>query len=344
MTLTFSTFDSFAGVEAHYNKTKPLGGTKNKGKDIRPIGDRRRKWERIVKISPNCYALTDGHHFGDAIFTCWTYGAENYTPTLADMERYAPIVWRKKRDGTEEITLRNGWGPGVHTGRYAFLYRHTPKGVWFRNRNGKHFIQLGNGGGAIYYLAKQQTTPRAVYDAIKSVESTHYWQKRMQNWVKLQDDNASLTFTKDAHGGWVLADGGKEIPTPPKKIVRKELKEKYKQHIAAFKEWAFTMGAMLPIRDSAYAHDQQNVVVEWMEANGFGTKRYWGDPFTHMDVKLKRQILCNEEHPLRLPMAVFMLRSVAFYNAEDGDAARRVKQRVNTWINNHMGFTKTVKG
>ena len=64
----------------------------------------------------------------------------------------------------------------------------------------------------------------------------------------------------------------------------------------------------------------------------------------HIDAKIKRQIMCDDEHPMRLHMAVSMLRSVEFYNAEDEDEARRVKQRANTWINNHMGFTKTVKG
>ena len=172
--LTYTSFNSFADVEAHYNKIKPLRGKGNDGKDIRPIGDRKRKWERIVKISPNCYALSDGHHFGDAVFGHWTYGAKDYKPTLKDMERYAPIVWRKKRDGTEEVTLRNAWGPGQHTGRYSFLYRHSPHRMWFRNRNGKHFIQVA---AQDFYLAKGTTTPRAVYDAIMDTESTHYWRR-----------------------------------------------------------------------------------------------------------------------------------------------------------------------
>ena len=337
MALTYSNFQTFAEVEAHYNKIKPLGGKDNVGKDIRPIGDRRRKQERIVKISPNCYALSDGYHFGDDIFPAWGYGAETPTVTLADMEKYAPIVWRKKRDGLEEVTLRNGWGPGQHTGRYAFLYRHSPKGMWFRNRNGKHFIEAS---GTSYYLAKNRTTPRPIYESITDNTSTHYWQKRMKDWVRLQDDNSALTFT-NLQGRWTLVDGGKEIPTPPKVIVRKELKAKYKKHIDAFKEWAFTMGAMLPIRDYSYVRDINNQVAEWIEAQGLD-KRYWGDPITHIDAKIKRQIMCDEEHPMRLHMAVSMLRSIEMYTVTDEDEARRCKQRANTWINNHMDFTKKV--
>ena len=336
MALTYSNFQTFAEVEAYYNKIKPLGGKDNVGKDIRPIGDRRRKHERIVKISPNCYALSDGYHFGDEVFKAWMYGAEKYTPTLGDMEKYAPIVWRKKRDGLEEVTLRNGWGPGLHTGRYQFLYRHTPKGMWFRNRNGKHFIEAG---GTQYYLAKVRTTPRYVYDAIHDNTSTHFWQKRMKDWARLQDDNSALTFT-NLQGRWTLVDGGKEIPTPPKVLVRKELKARYKKHIGAFKEWAFTMGPMLPLRDYSYIRDMNSQAAEWCAEQSGGKRHYWGDPLMHIDVKTKRQIMCDEEHPMRLHMAVSMLRNIELYNVEDEDDARRVKQRANTWINNHMGFTK----
>lgn len=52
MALTFTNFTRFEEVEAYYNSITPMRGTQNIGKDIRPIGDRNRKWERIVKISP----------------------------------------------------------------------------------------------------------------------------------------------------------------------------------------------------------------------------------------------------------------------------------------------------
>ena len=49
--LTYTNYRSFAEVVAHYDSITPLRGSTNAGKDIRPIGDRRRKYERIVKIS-----------------------------------------------------------------------------------------------------------------------------------------------------------------------------------------------------------------------------------------------------------------------------------------------------
>ena len=349
MALTYTSFTCFKEVEAHYNKITPLRGSTNAGKDIRPIGDRARKHERIVKISPNCYALSEGCHFGDPYFSSWYYGAPNgadkFTPTPKDMERYAPIVWRKKRDGTEEVTLRNGWGPHQHTGRYQFLYRHTPKGMWFRNRNGKHFIQNGS---SEHYLAKVRTTPEPVYRSIMGNTSTHYWQKRTKDWAMLHDDNSALTF-KNTDDGWVLVTGGKPAPTPPRKVINKTAKAKYKKHIDAFKEWAFTMGPLLPIADYGYLQEQHKFMREWMKENDADSsnRHYWGgwgNPITHMDLTTRRQIVSFEAHPLRLPMAVFMLRDIDFHKAEDEDDIRLIKQRANTWINNTMGFVKTVQG
>ncbi|WP_445779447.1 hypothetical protein [Shewanella sp.] len=56
--MRFNTFDQ---VAEWYNNTKPLGGKDNKGLDIRPIGARRYKYERIKKCDEDTYALIDGY-------------------------------------------------------------------------------------------------------------------------------------------------------------------------------------------------------------------------------------------------------------------------------------------
>ena len=63
MALTWTNFASFKDVVKHYENIKPLvSKLHTREDDIRPIGDRNRKWERIVKVSRNCYALSDGYH------------------------------------------------------------------------------------------------------------------------------------------------------------------------------------------------------------------------------------------------------------------------------------------
>ena len=110
MALTHTNFSSFHEVAKHYNSIKPLVSQYHtREDDIRPIGDRNRKYERIVKISNNCYALSDGHHYGDDKFIPWGLtetkevdGVWHTIPRLdwlGSMRRYAPIVWSRNALG-----------------------------------------------------------------------------------------------------------------------------------------------------------------------------------------------------------------------------------------------------
>lgn len=54
-------FDSFNEVVSWYERTRPMVSKHHTlAHDVRPIGDRKRKWERIKKIDENTYALLDG--------------------------------------------------------------------------------------------------------------------------------------------------------------------------------------------------------------------------------------------------------------------------------------------
>ena len=59
--------ETFGAVAKHYKMIDPVVSTRHKLEDdIRPLGDRRRKWERVKKFSDNCYALYDGE-MGDNV-------------------------------------------------------------------------------------------------------------------------------------------------------------------------------------------------------------------------------------------------------------------------------------
>ena len=306
MALTYSSFSSFDEVVNHYENVKPMGGITNKGKDIRPMGDRKRKYERIVKISNNCYALSDGFHFGDAHFNWgWGYTASaEYVPTLKDMEKYAPIVWRKKRDGTEQVTIRNGYGDHAHNGRYAFIHRHTPKGLGFVVSNGKQYITKTMGRypdhrhDERYYLAKTHTAPRVIYDHIKDQLNASWYQENAKKWVMLHDDNSALVFNKntgtDRFSGteWVHVEGtGRTLPKAPR--VNIELKAKYKDSIKKFFEWGMTMSPLIPLEDNEYLHKHNQDLVE---AYGHERGNYW----RKVKASTGREIVRSERHPARL--------------------------------------------
>ena len=306
MALTYSSFESFDDVVYNYENIKPMGGSTNKGKDIRPIGDRKRKYERIVKISNNCYALSDGFHFGDEHFNWgWGYTASaEFVPTLKDMEKYAPIIWRKKRDGTEQVTIRNGYGNHAHNGRYAFINRHTPKGLGFRIDNGKQYVTKTMGRyphphyDERYYLAKTRTAPRIIYDHIKEQHGANWYGERASEWVMLHDDNSALVFNKntgtDRFSGvdWVHVEGtGRTLPKAPR--VNIEAKAKYKDSIKKFFEWGMAMSPLIPLEDNEYLYKHNQDLVE-----AYGQTR--GNQWRKVDGMRGREIVRSERHPARL--------------------------------------------
>jgi hypothetical protein len=325
--LTYTNYRSFAEVVAHYDCITPLRGAQNKGKDIRPIGDRKRKYERIVKISPNCYALSDGYHFGDECFGYWGH-VRDFTPTLADMEKHAPIVWRKKRDGTEEVTLRNGWGPSQHSSRYQFLYRYSPVHMWFRVRNGKHFIETG---GTDYYLAKTTTMPKQLHEAFAN--------NQFYKWGTTRDDNSAVKFIR-TEGGWQHVEGtGRSLPKAP--TVNKDLKAKFKDDIKKFFEWGMTMSPLLTLGDRDYAGTQM------------------ADLYAHYEQKpnwqglqprplVARSIVRDDQHDARLALWVFFAKDCTDgwnWNTEyltqtvkTKEDLAKVRSRYNTFINKQLGF------
>ena len=100
--------NNFEQVAQHYNVTKPIAG-KNAHRNIIPVDDRKRKWERIEKISDDCYAIYDGN-LGDPCkydakyIPAWHKGM---TPEIS--LALAPIVWARVKDGYT-IRIRNGSG------------------------------------------------------------------------------------------------------------------------------------------------------------------------------------------------------------------------------------------
>ena len=348
MTLTYSNFGTFAEVVTWYERTKPLRGADNKDKNIRPIGDRARKWERIVKINDNCYALSDGHHYGDDVFRCW-YRNADYEPTPKDMAFYAPIVWRRHKDGTETVTLRNGTGPGLHTSRYQFLWRHSPNGLGFTagNRDGKQYITVKN--GTPYdkiFLAKGTTVPKPVWEDVQRdlavKKKAGAGPTRWIGWQRATNDNASLTF-KRTDKGWELVSGGKPLPKPPRKIVNKALKDKLAPAIKEFREWLTAIAPLMPMRDYTYELALRQSMMDWIEETTGKKQNVWSLAAA-IDDTLARKIVSDPAHPLRMQLAYTAVRDTDFLTPCDTEEdVKVIKSRFNRWVNKQLGLIKEVK-
>ena len=328
--------NTFDKVAACYESITPIRGKQHKDQDVRPLGDRNRKWERIKKINANCYALTDGWHTGDEVFPCYmnTTAAK---PTEAEMINLSPIVWRRHKDGTETVKVRNGSGNGAHNSRYSFLDRHLPSELSFRIRNGKHFVTFG---GTEYYLAKSNTV--AGYALPPSEAQRYAWNKDFTT----RDDGVALTF-RIKNGVMSFEDGGKPLPVPPKVRVDKVAKAKMKDAIAEFRDWAFAMYPLLPTQDHEYHGRMDKEVREFM---GSGHSYLpWGMASKFQcNPEITRKIICDPDHELRLHLMYGLMGETDYhlehtYNTPE-EHVQKVRAQFNRHINKLCGFVKTVRG
>ena len=136
--MRLNTFDE---VASWYDRTAPIRGVR-KAWDLRPLWDRKRWWERVIKIDDNTYALSDGNS------AYRTRGKEATEEKLAEVNReallVAPIVWMRKKGG-DYVRIRGGINYGGAISRYAFLNEYLPSGLTHSfNSNGVHWIQTAN--------------------------------------------------------------------------------------------------------------------------------------------------------------------------------------------------------
>ena len=314
---------TFAEVESIYNNTKPMRG-RNKNKDVRPIGDRARDHERVKKISANCYLLMNGGYYDDVYSY---YGRKLGVPTQAEMVALAPICWRRNSGGTETVTIRNGIGVGAHMSHYTFLDRMLPRGMGFFIQNGKQYIRVD--AGEALYLPKCMYVPRYLIDQRRGRHGGY------DSWMRATDDGSSLTFFRDGDKFTLIGDEC-DAPKPPRTLVNKKQKAKYKDAMTGYLEWISAMAPMLQVDDWKYRSEMGRQIREFHNETGYYHK---------IPPKLMRDVVMKQNHPLRLAMAVdFVSHYGTIRNIQSQADVSQVRTEFNRWINKHCGFTKTVKG
>ena len=314
--------NSFADAEARYNKVKPIRGSDN----IRPIGDRRRKWERIHKFSRNCYGLFDGG-VGDPKTQWWNCSDLNVTD--AEAKSMAPVLWWRDKYGSDHVRFRNETGAGAHNSRYKFLSMAMPAGISFEIRNGKQFIVYG---GDKYFLAKGTRVPSAWLNANATA-----WLRRSDS-VTTVDDGVAIAFVRFAEytRGWKFDGGGKGIPQPPRTLVDTKTKAKYKEDIQQFWDWLCVTAPMLPVDDWVYLRDKK------LELRGYtqsvvGLDNLEMGRATLPEVAL--QIIMDYNSPLRVNMALEFLKHSDMTSVQTEEDIKKVRSQYNRWINKTLGLS-----
>lgn len=354
-----TSINCFADAEARYNNTKPLVSKHHTlEQDVRPVGNRARKWERIVRLDPNTYALSCGG-FADPVFT-WGGSSQpfrdQYPITAAEVARLSPIVWRKHKDGTETVTIRNGAGPWHHNHVYSFLARALPRELWFRQtRIGKQFVYNRSQGQTVH-LPKTTSAPRHVveyYKDQKKAGKNQHWVNRYIKAYTPGDDGLSVTFKREANGTFTLVGEPHKVMVNRTRM-NKELKGSFKADIAGLLESAMAFYPMMRTQLTwSLQNDTNNelvAIVKERKINGY--HHSYGALFNQSEPELVRAILKDPEHPMRHGLniaAMYVINSAMSglrnYDDEDMNDARNksVRAHFNRWISKLGGFTVTTR-
>jgi len=364
MTNYINKINCFADAEARYRDTKPLVSKKHTlEQDIRPVGDRSRKYERIIKVSDTCYALSCGGR-ADPVFT-WGISATQFQElhpiTLKEVARLSPIVWRKLKDGTETITIRNGAGEWSHNMVYSFIERALPTSIWFHQTNhGKQFLSVR--GNPRVHLPKTTSAPRYLveyWEAEKQKGKMTSWAKAYMNAATAGDDGLSVTFKRGENGGFTLVGEPHKVMVN-RTYVNKELKASLKKDIAAFLENTVVLYPMMRAEINWQLKDHTNKELKQIAAELKLEKQVgglYGNLFQGAEPKLIHSIIKDPDHPMRHSLtltamfkihdAVDHFRDWRYSDApsEEVEKLRNtyIRSEMNKWINKTCGFTNTIR-
>ena len=317
--------NSFSDVVKHYDSIKPIRGT-----DIRPLGDRARKWEHIVKVNRNKYVLTNILPSDDAQYI--------YQEDRKGMIARAPVTWlRDPRTGIESIRIRNSSGEYAHTSTYSFIDRAIPQRMLFYIDNGKQFIKARNMLDVLqtHFLPKGKWVHEKYYDHWVNASDNNWWAKSQQ--FTKHDDKAYLEFElqefKDPYNGaldnmYKLVHGQHKEPVTRYRI-DKQAKKKYGQACKDLVEWAWTMKDLLV---DSYQHDwdvrQRN-------------RDQAGNAITEKSAFCK--MLLDEADERRTPTVSWILGHMSLYDYQTQrstvtDDPQKFRRQFNNQVNELAGF------
>jgi hypothetical protein len=307
--LWFNTFDE---VVTKYESTKVIVSNETKvERDVRPLGARSKKWQRIIKYDDNTYGLTDGN-YETSLYSGGHKVAPEYSKAMT------PILWERKKSG-DYITIRNGTIGSAHISRYKFLDMYMPRGMSLSIDNGIQTVFLRGGVG--YQLPK-----------------TKYMWDYHTGKVKFDDDGMKLCFKVLGEGEYERV--GELLKTTVNKV-DKDAKKKHKAVTQAYFDW---MCAIVPMLDRTWqGRDMYHTQLkEWSKINSI-YHRYWTVNLNEMPVDKALEIMSNDDHEMRIPFAVLFNESMNIQDATDEGAVKRIKGAYNRCLNKMFKLYETVE-
>ena len=295
--------NSFRDIANRYANTKPIRGTK-----VIPIGDRRYKWERIIKRSDTHYDMVLDE-------TMYSY---NYGNPL----QIVLVSWEMKND-IEVVTIYNDGS----TTTYTFLDNLLPHDL--------RFFVLGSSGRQ-YISMNWRTGDRGWSWAEPNQGDKDFFLPR--------DYSKPLQFARK-HAKWQHV-GTEYVFKYAMTQVNKDAKADIKPYSDKFYEWVITIHAMLPCDDWEYRNKMGQEMQEYFVTNGVQSSIHYSDPDKVVDEYKK--IMRDESHPMRLHLAVDWLRESPLFgyrgrqDIDTKEKASKVRASWNRWVNKTFGLNKNI--
>jgi hypothetical protein len=307
--MRFNTFDSLV---SWYEQTKPVVSKNHtRERDVRPIGDRGRKWERIKKIDENTYALLDGN-YGNYIW------ATAPTPVQHEYENMlAPILWMRREDG-DFIRIRNHTKNNMTVTRYNFLHYHLPNNLHFGyNQQGKHWVR---------HNGEELPLPKCDIRIVGGGSSIK----------EVTDDGVFLMFRVNKDGTFTRVGDKLKVQV---NVVDKDLKKQWRDRLDSFYTHCAALAPMLDVTWHG-KHEYRTLVDDWLKANDKPVVG-WARTTTSLPSWLVREAVEQEDHPMRVAVAAYVIADIGGQREiKDINDVREIKANYNRVMNKAMGFYK----
>lgn len=304
-------FDTFDQVAKWYEMTKPIvSKCHTKENDVRPISDRKRKWERIRKVNENKYLLCDGNYGG----TQWSRHGND--PVLSQFEEdMGPILWERRADG-DYITITNHNRAHTSVTRYNFLYWHLPSAMRFHyNQNGKHFVRVN---GEDYAL------PKSDYVLVGGAPTYSHCDGTLNRLEFRAEPDGTFTRTGDTL-------------TFPTRIVDRDLKRDMKPTIKRIWEDCQLYAPMLDVSwDAMREYRKQVFDCDTFKQGSFA--QFWS--LKDAPVPFTRAVLCDPTDEAYIPLIAFVCADTDLKRVRDEDGLRRARSVFTRIINKALNLYK----
>jgi len=301
--------NSFRDISLRYEHTKPIRGTK-----IIPIGDRRYKYERIIKRSDTHYDMV----LDETVFNYY-YG----NPTQIVL-----VSWEMKND-IELVTIHNNG----YTTAYTFLENLLPHDL--------RFFVLGSSGRQYISMNWRETENNRNYWTIQNQGDKDFYLPK--------DYSKPIQFARK-HSKWQHV-GTEYVFKHAMTQVNKDTKAEIKPYADKFYEWVVTTHAMLPCGDWEYRERMREEFHDYINENKINNhySKYGRDHrVTTEQTELYLNIMKDDSHTMRLHLAVDWLIDSPLFGyqgiqpIETKEQASKVRASWNRWVNKTFGLTKNI--